>query len=147
MRQAKSFGFKLWCLVSTDAPLFYAEPYCRADTKLSNTGLGQGADVVLGLVEKGGLSSGFSVTFDKLFTSFPLLDELLKRGIGGLVTIRQNRLENETVPSKQAKKKTEKDSYDCSTDNCVDAVVFWHDTAIRSKSDGGSCFHGASRLL
>ena len=27
-------------------------------------------------------------------------------------------------------KETEKDSYDCSTDNCVNAVVFWHDTAI-----------------
>ena len=46
------FGLKLWCLASTDRYLFYAKPYCGPDTKLSNTGFGQGADVVLGLVEK-----------------------------------------------------------------------------------------------
>ena len=61
MRQPIRFGFKLWCLVSTDG-------YSRwiigeADTKLSNTGRGQNANAVLGLVEKRGLSSGFSVTF------------------------------------------------------------------------------------
>ena len=53
------FGFKLWCLASIDGYLFQAEPYCGADTKLSNTDLGQGADVVLGLVEKVCLPSGF----------------------------------------------------------------------------------------
>ena len=46
------FGFKLWCLASTDGYLFHAEPCCGADTTLSDTGLGQGADVVLGLIEK-----------------------------------------------------------------------------------------------
>ena len=61
--------------------------------------------MVLDLVEKGGLLSGFSVTFDNLFTSFPLIDELSKRGIGGLVTIMQNCFENAAVPSKQTKKK------------------------------------------
>ena len=59
---------------------------------------------MLVLIEKGGLSSGSSVTFDNLFISFPLLDELSKRGIESLVTIRQNRLENAAVPSKQTMK-------------------------------------------
>ena len=124
------FGFMLWCLASTDGYLFHAEPYCGADTKLSDTDLGQGADVVLGLIEKCSLSSGSSVTFDNFFTSFPLLDDLSKRGIGGLGTIRKNRLENAAIPSKQAMKKTEKGFYDCSTDTCGNAVVVWHDTAI-----------------
>ena len=56
---------------------------------------------MLGLVEKSGLSSGFAVTFDKLFTSFSLLDELSTRGIRSLVTIRKNRLENAAVQSRQ----------------------------------------------
>ena len=51
-------------------------------------------------MEKGGLSSGSSVTFDNLFISFPLLDKLSKRGIEGLVAIRQNHLENAALPSK-----------------------------------------------
>ena len=66
-----------------------------------------------------------------LTTFLPLLlDELSKRGIGGLVTIRQNRLENAAVPSKQTIKKLRRVSYHCSTDNRVHAVVFLHDTAI-----------------
>ena len=62
---------------------------------------------MLGPIEKDGLSSSSSVTFDNLFISFPLLDKLSKRGIKGLVTIRQNCLENAAVPSKQTMKKTE----------------------------------------
>ena len=103
------FCFKLWCFTSTDRYLFHAKPHCGADTKLSYIGLGQGIDVVLNLAEKDGLSNGFSVTFYNLFTSFPLLDELLKGGIGGMVTIRQKCLENAVVSSKQTMKKTEKD--------------------------------------
>ena len=64
------FGFKLWCLASTDGYLFHAEPYCGVDTKLSNTGLGQSADVVLGLDEKDGLSSRFSASLDNHFPLF-----------------------------------------------------------------------------
>ena len=94
------FGFKLWCLASTDGYLFYGEPYYGADTKMSDIGVGKGVDVVLSLAEKGGLSNGFFVTFDNLFTSFPLLDELSKGGIGGLVTIRQNCLKSAAISSK-----------------------------------------------
>ena len=46
--------------------------------------------------------------FDKLFADFPLLDKLLKGGIRSLITIRQSRLENAAVSSKQTMKKTEK---------------------------------------
>ena len=105
---ASQFALASGCGVLLQLMDTHAEPYCGADTKLSNTGLGQGADVELSLVEKSGLSSGFCVTFDKIFTSFYLLNELSKRGIGGLVTIRQNRLENAAVPSKQTMKKAKK---------------------------------------
>ena len=63
---------------------------------------------MLGLVEKGGWSNGFSVFFDNLFTSFPMLDENRTGGIRGLVTIRHNCLENAAVTSSQTMKKTEK---------------------------------------
>ena len=79
------FGFKLWCLASTVGYLPHAASHCGADSKLSNIFLGQGADVVLNLAEKGGLSNGFSVTNDNLFTSFSLLEELPKDSIGCLV--------------------------------------------------------------
>ena len=91
------FDFKLWCLASSDGYLFNAELYCGSNTKPKETGLGQGTDIVLGLIEKCNLPSGSSVTFDNLFTSLTLLDKLTKRGIGGLGTIRQNYLKNAAV--------------------------------------------------
>ena len=63
---------------------------------------------MLNLAVKGGLLNGFSVTFHNLFTSFPLLDELLKGGIRSLVSIRQKCLENAAVSSEQTMEKTEK---------------------------------------
>ena len=46
------FGFKLWCITSSEGYLLHAEPYCGVDTDLPDTGLGQSADVALGLIEK-----------------------------------------------------------------------------------------------
>ena len=39
-------------MISFERYLLHAEPYRGADTDLPDTGLGQGADVVLGLIEK-----------------------------------------------------------------------------------------------
>ena len=81
------FGFKLWCLASTVGYLPHTAPHCGAGSKLPDLVLGQDADVVLNLAEKGGLSYGFSVTIKNLFNSFSLLKELSKGGIEGLVFI------------------------------------------------------------
>ena len=91
------FGFKLWCITSTDGYLLHAEPYCGFDMILEETGLGQGGDVVIDLIKKCELSEGCTVTFGNLFTSHPLLDELSELGIGGLGTLRQNHLQNVPV--------------------------------------------------
>ena len=39
-------------MISFEGYLLHAEPYRGADTDLPDAGLGQGADVVLGLIEK-----------------------------------------------------------------------------------------------
>ena len=46
------FEFKLWCITLSEGYLLHAEPYCGVYIDLPDTGLGQGADVVLGLIEK-----------------------------------------------------------------------------------------------
>ena len=71
------FGFKLWCITSSEGFLFHSEFYCGSDTKLKETCLGHGGDVVLGLIEKCQLVEGTTVTFDNLFTSLPLWTSLL----------------------------------------------------------------------
>ena len=81
------FGFKLWCITSFEEYLLHTEPYCGLDTDLQDTGLNQGAYVVLGLIEKCEVKAGSTVTFDNLLTSLPLLDELTELGIGALSTL------------------------------------------------------------
>ena len=56
------FGFKFWCIISCEKYRLHAEPYCGVDTDLQDTGLGQGADVVLGLIEKCEVKAGSTVS-------------------------------------------------------------------------------------
>ena len=53
---------------------------------MSVTGLSQDADVVLSLIENCEEKAGSTIAFDNLFTSLPLLDELIGLGIGALGT-------------------------------------------------------------
>ena len=74
------FRFKLWCITylkeNHTVNHLHAEPYCGVDTDLPDTRLGQGADIVLGLMEKCEVKAGSTVTSDNLLISLPLLDEL-----------------------------------------------------------------------
>ena len=54
---------------------------------MPDTSLGQRADVALGLIEECEVKAGSTVTFDNLFTSLPLLDDLTELGIGALSTL------------------------------------------------------------
>ena len=67
---------------------------------MPDTGLGQGADVVLGLIETSEVKAGSTVTCDNLFTSLPLLDELTELGIGAFGTLQQNRSHSAPVANK-----------------------------------------------
>ena len=77
------------------------EPYCGSHTNLPDYDLGQGPNVVLGLVEAAEVPPGGKIYFDNLFTSLPLLDKLSEKGIGGTGTLRQNRLGPIPLPKKK----------------------------------------------
>jgi hypothetical protein len=74
------FGIKVWSLCASEGWMIHSEPYCGSSTRLEKTNLGQGPDVVLGLVDKGEVSAGSHVFFDNLFTSVPLLEKLSEKG-------------------------------------------------------------------
>ena len=69
-------GFEHWCITSSKGYFFHTEPYCGVDTDFSDIGADEGADVMLGLIEKCEVKAGSTATFDNLLTSLPLLDEL-----------------------------------------------------------------------
>ena len=79
-----------------------------------------------GLIEKCEIKTGSTVTFDNLFTSLPLLDELTDLGIGGLGTLRQNHFNGVPVANKTTLAKKSRGSYDFATDD-KNLVVTWLD--------------------
>ena len=110
------FGFKFWCITSSEGFLLHAEPYCGLNTDLPDTGLGQGADVVLGFIEKCEVKAGSTVTFNNLFTLLSFLDELTKLGIRALGTLGQNHFHGAPVDNKTTLAKKPRGSYDFATD-------------------------------
>ena len=118
------FGFKLLVSPLSEGYLLHKEPYCGVDTDLPDAGLSQGANVVLGLNEKCEVKAGSTVTFDNLFTSLPLLDELTELGIGTLCTLRQNHFHVAPVANKTTLAKKPRGPYNFAT-NGKNLVVSW----------------------
>ena len=100
---------------------------------MPDTGLSQSADVVLGLSEKCEVKAGSTVTFDNLFTSLPLLDELTELGIVACGTLRQNRYHGAPVANKTTLAKKLKGSYVFATNyvscNPVSTAQRWSKSA------------------
>ena len=94
------FGFKLWCVCSSDGYLLHAEPYCGKDTNLPETGLGQRSAVVLGMIEKCDLTKVFTPAMDNFFTTLPLFDKLTNMGMYGVDTIQENKLQGASLKKK-----------------------------------------------
>ena len=123
------FGFKLWCIISSEGYLLHVEPYCGVDTDLLDAGFGQGADAVFRLIEKCEVKAGSTVKFDNLFTSLSLLDELTELGIGALGTFQKNRFHGVTVANTTTVTNKPRGSYDFATDG-KNLVVSWLENKV-----------------
>ena len=127
------------CITTSDGYLIHAEPYCGSDTDLDETSLGQGPDVVLGLLEKANVTEGSTITFDNLFTTLPLLDELTRLGIGGIGTIRGNRLKGASILKKKQVQKKDRGYYDYASDSSNLVVTWCDNTAVIIATNFVSC--------
>lgn len=123
------FGFKVWVLATSNGEMIRCEPYGGAKTKLFTYGLSQGPDVVYGLVEDAKLVAGTKVACDNLFTSLDLLDNMSKKGIGVVGTMRQNRLCTLSIPSMQQAKKVKRGQKEELYVSDDQVVVMWKDSA------------------
>lgn len=124
------FGYKLWVAADPSGYVHHVEPYCGNSTRLSDTGLGQGSNVVLGLVEHMQLKKGTKLYFDNLFTSVGLLNILSEKNLGGTGTLRENRCSSDMkLPNKKNWKKTTRGSTAISSTNDLLAVR-WNDNNV-----------------
>jgi DNA excision repair protein ERCC-6 len=121
------FGYKVWILATPQGELLACQPYGGAATKIKDYGLGQGPNVVIGLVEQYGLRPGSKVYVDNLFTSLDLLTHLGDKRIGVTGTLRQNRIIGIPLPSKkQANKEMKRGEFKAVfTEDAV--VMVWKD--------------------
>ena len=110
------FGFKLWCLCSPDGYLIHAEPYSGKDTNLPETGLGQGSDVALGMIEKFDLTKWSTVAMNNFFTTSALHDKLMDMDMCGVGTIRENRLQGVPLKKKATLQRETRGTFDCTSD-------------------------------
>lgn len=123
------FGFKLWCLCSSDGYLFYTLPYAGAQNK-NHSELGLGGDVVNNLLSVVKEPFRHKIYFDNYFSSFRLFVHLKNEGFFATGTIRENRTNK--CPLENCKKFTKKQrgafasAYD---DETKVSIVRWNDNS------------------
>ena len=79
---------------------------------MPETGLGQGSDVVLVMIEKCDLTKGSTVAMDIFFTTLLLLDKLTDMSMYGVSTVRENRVQGAPLKKKAALQKEIRGTFD-----------------------------------
>ena len=82
------FGYKVWCLCTTEKYLIQTEPYQGAGTNDKIEDLGMGGSVVSYLISELPYTNNYCLFFDNLFTSLPLMKHLNERDYSGTGTRR-----------------------------------------------------------
>lgn len=122
------FGFKQWCLCSSDGYLYTCKPYAGAADKYDKQ-IGLGAHVVLELLQNVHHPLMHCIFFDNFFTSYYLLCLLNERNFFVTGTVRSNRLRGADKILKTGKS-LKKSDFDYAFDRTNNiSVVRWQDNA------------------
>ena len=125
------FGYKLWSLTTFYGYLIQGEPYQGASLKYDIPHLGMGGSVVMDLISELPRDQKYSLYFDNLFTSLPLLDQLAAEGFGATGTMRMNRTKKSPLTNPKDLLKTARGSHNFVQDETsASVIVQWHDSNI-----------------
>lgn len=142
------FGYKYWCLCSSDGYLFQFIPYAGACEENDRT-YGLGENVVLRLLTDVTPANQYTVTFDNFFTSHKLMCRLSALGYFATGTVRENRTgKAELTPVKEMKKNPRGASEFAFDENNEIIAVRWNDNAVVTVLSNylkHEPFHGATR--
>ena len=124
------FGFKLWCLCSSNGYLFYSLPYAGAQNK-KHSELGLGGDVVMSLLSVVKQPLNHEIFFDNFFSSFKLFAHLKQKGFFATGTIRDNRTMRCPLSDTKAIRKANRGAFDAAYDvESKISIVRWNDNAV-----------------
>ncbi|KAL3216925.1 hypothetical protein MRX96_032713 [Rhipicephalus microplus] len=120
----RPLGLKNFVVTTSEGLVMDFEIYQGKSTPLAETSLGLGPNAVLRLVRT--LPEKSSIFFDRYFTTIPLLDELLKKGIDGTGTIMANRIRSVRFRSDSEMKQGDLDELTRNDEKV--AIVKWKDS-------------------
>lgn len=125
------FGFKLWCLCSSDGYLYKFIPYGGKSLNSERNNVSLGEQVVLDLLSVVEDPSSHRIFFDNFFSSHKLFCMLHNKGFFATGTIRENRTSNKTLESTNCLKKKSRGSYDFTFDKQNEVLlVRWNDNSV-----------------
>lgn len=124
------FGFKAWCLCSSDGYLFKFMPYCGRDENF-DADIGLGASVVLNLLRIVSDPQQHAIYFDNFFTSHKLMIKLRESGFYATGTVREPRLIASQLENTKSLQKKERGAYDYRFDKKNEVfAVKWNDNSV-----------------
>ncbi|XP_036329436.1 piggyBac transposable element-derived protein 3-like [Rhagoletis pomonella] len=124
------FGYKYWCLASSEGYLYQLLPYAGASEQ-EDPGFGLGERVVLSLLSHLEARAKRTVTFDNFFTSHKLMTRLSNDGFFALGTVRDNRTNHAPLMNIKEMKKKPRGTSDFRFDmNNSILAVRWNDNAV-----------------
>ena len=124
------FGFKIWCICSSDGYLFNFIPYAGKNDSLDSE-LGLGGGVVMQLLSVVSNPLQHAIYFDNFFSSHKLMIKLRDKQFHATGTVREPRLVDSVLQSSKVLNKKERGAYDFSFDRINEVLaVKWHDNAV-----------------
>lgn len=118
------FGYKLWCLCSSEGYLFQCLPYAGASDKYDRQ-IGLGADVVLRLLDNVETPEHHKVFFDNFFTSYYLMCLLNEKRFCATGTVQKKRIGGAPLAEDKELERGETDFAFDSTNNIL--MCRWSD--------------------
>ena len=124
------FGFKAWCLCSSDGYLFQFLPYGGRDDNYDSE-LGLGASVVMSLLCVVSNPQQHAIYFDNFVTSHKLMIKLRQSGYYATGTVREPRLISNELENSKSMQKKERGAYDYRFDRKNETLaVKWNDNSV-----------------
>uniref|UniRef100_A0A336M992 CSON012399 protein n=1 Tax=Culicoides sonorensis TaxID=179676 RepID=A0A336M992_CULSO len=126
-------GFKIWCGGLSNGYLVWLEPYQGANSYCSvYKDMGLGYSVVMTYVDVLPKNIRYQISFDNLFTTITLLQDLKTRGIQASGTIRENRIDKSCpITSSKDMKKHNRGSIEVATDKTSGvSLIRWKDNNV-----------------
>lgn len=125
------FGFKLWCLCSSDGYLYQFLPYAGASPANQKSDIGMGGQVVLDLLSSVKDLENHQIFFDNFFSSYKLFVALTEQKYFTFGTIRDNRTNHCPLEAAKLINRKERGSYDAAYDDTTNVyLVRWNDNSV-----------------